>query len=99
MGSLITIYFYAHNPGGGTLLPDTVFIIPFKIFGFYSSFEPDDSPPYEDTPWNSLSQPICGVTDITAKVMQEPDEVSQLPMGNNASSRDTTRAQIAVHAI
>ena len=47
----------------------------------YSGFESDDPPPYEDTPWNSLSQPICGVRDITAKVVQESDEGVSTPYG------------------
>ncbi len=47
----------------------------------YSGFEPDDPPPYEDTPWNSLSQPVCGVRDITAQVVQEPDEDISTPYG------------------
>ena len=44
------------------------------ILASYSGFEPDAPPPYEDTPWNSLSQPICGVKHITAKVVTHPDE-------------------------
>ncbi len=52
-----------------------------RIPDYYFSFEEQDIPPYQYTPWNSLSQPICGVRDITAKVVKEPDEGISTPYG------------------
>jgi len=52
-----------------------------RIFASYSGFEPDDPPPYENTLWNSLSEPICGVRDITAQRVKKPDEGISTPYG------------------
>jgi len=70
-----TAYYYVKEyKEGGEIYESEVLLLRAGFYG-YSGFEEwKDPDPYENKPWNSLSQPICGVTGVIAEVKEYRNE-------------------------